>query len=146
MTPTLMGRLQTRILLYIFLALPITACVSLYLDLLEIGRFWDPFVFITAMTVVGLILDPVYMQIQRFRWDNDWPFAFQFFFTILEFGITVGIMNAGLLDPFLVERIEASTAIFHFSLVFIPSFLALLGGVQIFLVHWRFKGGELGRL
>lgn len=146
MTPTLMGRWQTRILLYIVLALPITAFVSWSLDLASFGRYWDPFVFITAMTVIGLILDPVYMQIQRFRWDNDWPFAFQFFFTILEFGITLGLMNAGLLDAFLVDRIDSSTATYHFSLVFIPSFLALLGGVQIFLVHWRFKGGELGRL
>lgn len=146
MTPTLLGRWQTRLLLFVLIALPVTALFSLFLDLAEVGRFWDPFAFITAMTVIGLVLDPVYVQIQRFRWDNDWPFAFQFFFTILEFLITVGAMNAGLLDPVLVDRIGFGTAVTQFTLIFIPSFLALLGGVQIFLLQWRFKGGELGRL
>ncbi len=145
MTPTLMGRLQTRLLLYIFVALPITFLYALYLDLGEVGRFYDPFVFITSMTIVGFIADPIYMQIQRFRWDNDWPFAFQFFFTIVEFLIAWGLMNAGALDDFLVFRIDWATLLTHFTLVFIPSFLALLGGIQIFMIQWRFKGGEVGR-
>jgi hypothetical protein len=146
MTPTLLGRWQTRLLLFVVIALPITALFSLWLDLIELERFWDPFVFIAAMTAIGLLLDPLYMQIQRFRWDNDWPFAFQFFFTVLEFLITLGVMSAGLLDFALVEQIDPWTAAGHFTLIFIPSFLALLAGVQVFLIHWRFKGGELGRL
>ena len=145
MTPTLMGRLQTRLLLYIFIGLPVTLLYALYLDLDEVGRLFDPFVFITAMTIIGFILDPLYIQIQRFRWDNDWPFAFQFFFTILEFLVTLGLMSAGALDDLLVFRIDAATAATHFTLVFVPSFLALLGGVQIFMIRWRFKGGEVGR-
>jgi len=145
MTPTLMGRLQTRVLLFIVLGLPITALFSWAIGLGEIGRYWDPFVFLAGLLVVGLILDPAYMQLQRFRWDNDWPFAFQFFFSIIEFLITLGLMNLGVLDAFLVDRIPWATASIHFTLVFLPSFVALLGGIQIFLVRWRFKGGELGR-
>ncbi len=145
MTPTLAGRWQTRLLLYIFIGLPITVLYALYLDLGEVGRFADPFVFLTAILVIGLILDYPYIQIQRFRWDNDWPFAFQLFFSILEFLIVLGLMNIGFLDSFLVERIDADTATTHFTLVLIPSFLAVLAGIQIFLVRWRFKGGELGR-
>ncbi len=145
MTPTLAGRWQTRLLLYIFIGLPITVLYALYLDLGEVGRFADPFVFLTAILVIGLILDHPYIQIQRFRWDNDWPFAFQLFFSILEFLIVLGLMNIGFLDSFLVERIDADTATTHFTLVLIPSFLAVLAGIQIFLVRWRFKGGELGR-
>lgn len=146
MTPTLLGRIHTRLLLYIFIALPITYLYALYLGLGGAGRLLDPFVFITAMTIVGFVLDPAYIQIQRFRWDNDWPFAFQFFFTIIEFLLTLGLMTAGALDAFLVSRIDPATAAVHFSLVFLPSFLALLGGLQIFLIRWRFKGGEVGRL
>ena len=145
MTPTLMGRLQTRLILYIFIALPVTLLYALFLDLGEVGRLSDPFVFISAMTLIGFILDPFYIQIQRFRWDNDWPFAFQFFFTILEFLVTLGLMSAGALDGFLVSRIDSMVSASHFFLVFIPSFLALLGGLQIFMIRWRFKGGEVGR-
>ncbi|CFX47187.1 conserved membrane protein of unknown function [Candidatus Filomicrobium marinum] len=145
MIPTLSGRWQTRILLYVVLGLPITALYASYLGLDEIGRYGDPFVFLTALLLVGLGLDYAYIQIQRFRWDNDWPFAFQFFFSIVEFLIVLGLMNIGLLDPFLVDRIPADIATTQFLLIFIPSFFAVLGGIQIFLIRWRFKGGELGR-
>ena len=59
-------------------------------------------------------------------------------------------MDFGLLDliyPLFADGyIPFATAAWHFSLVFVPSFIALLGLVQIFLVRWRFKGGEFGRL
>lgn len=144
MTPTLLGRWQTRILLYLVFGLPITLIYAFFLSdsLLPLV---EPFVFITALLILGLILDFPYIQIQRFRWDNDWPFAFQLFFSILEFFITFGLMQLGLFDFLLDFRIPFSTALIHFTLVLIPSFLALLGGMQLFLIRWRFKGGEIGR-
>ena len=55
-------------------------------------------------------------------------------------------MDFGLLDFMFPDgRIPFSTAIWHFTWVFIPSFIGVLALVQIFLVRWRFKGGELGR-
>jgi hypothetical protein len=143
MTPTLAGRWQTRLLIFIVVGLPVTWLYALYLDLEE--DFLDPFVFLTALIVVGLLLDYVYNQIQRFRWDNDWPFAFFLFFSICEFLITLGLLNAGVLDPFLVYRIDNGTALVHFSWVLLFSFLAVLAGVQVFLIRWRFKGGEIDR-
>ncbi|MGI9477227.1 MAG: hypothetical protein ACR2PI_11030 [Hyphomicrobiaceae bacterium] len=145
MTPTLLGRWQTRFLLYAIIAIPVTLAFSYAL----IGRLWPPslppFVFVTAIMVVGFVLDIAYVQIQRFRWDNDWPFAFQFFFSILEFLIAYGLMSLGWFDHLTSGvRIEFTTAALHFTLVFVPSFLALLGGIQIFLTDWRFKGGEIG--
>ena len=151
MTPTLLGRWQTRLLLFLVIGLPITALYAFYLN----DWVWAPinvplkvpFLFITAIVVLGLIVDIPYIQIQRFRWDNDWPFAFQFFFSILEFLAIFGLMRAGLLEPVLSANDipEFSTAAIHFALVFVPSFLAVLGGIQIFYIRWRFKGGELGR-
>ena len=146
MTPTLAGRWHTRVLLYVVLGLPITWLFASTLTLADPDQFYDPFVFLTALLVLGLVADIAYIQIQRFRWDQDWPFAFQFFFSILEFLAVLGLMNAGALDGFLTFRIPGWTAFWHFMWVFVPSFLALLGGIQIFLLRWRFNGGELGRL
>jgi hypothetical protein len=143
MTPTLAGRWQTRLLIFVVVGLPVTWLYALYLDLEE--GFFDPFVFLTALLFVGLLLDNVYNHIQRFRWDNDWPFAFFLFFGICEFLITLGLLNAGVLDPFLVYRIPNDTALVHFSWVFFFSFLAVLAGIQIFLIRWRYKGGEIDR-
>lgn len=152
MTPTLLGRWQTRVLLFIFLGLPLTALFvwGVY-PLFWTGALdWTvPFIFIAAITVLGLVADIAYIQIQRFRWDNDWPFAFQFFFSILEFGAVYGLVQADVLG---FAGLPASAirsiwiAATHFAIVFIPSFLALLGGVQLFFVRWRFKGGELGKM
>lgn len=149
MTPTLLGRWQSRILLYVVLGLPITLLYSLYLNRWTWPPFWDPFVFLTLILAFGLVLDIVYNQLQKLRWDNDWPFAFQFVVLIGEFGLVYYLMSEGWFDSLLVDgggRIPLTTASCHFAAVFIPSFLALLGPLQIFLIRWRFKGAELGRM
>lgn len=153
MVPTLSGRWQTRILLYIFIGLPVTFLYALYLTnwrwppAIELSAFTDPFVFLTAILILGLILDVVYIQAQRFRWEGDWPFAYWFFFSIVEFfAVYIGMEYLGILDYFLPDgRIPFNTAAWHFTFVFIPSFIAVLAAIQIFLVRWRYKGGELGR-
>lgn len=144
MTPTLAGRWQTRVLLYLFVGLPVTWLFTFFVLGFE-EDFLDPFVFLTALFVVGLLLDPVYDQIQRFRWDNDWPFAFFVFFGICEFLITLALLNIGALDVFLVYRIDNGTALAHFAWVLFFMLLAVLAGVQVFFIRWRFRGGEIGR-
>ena len=60
---------------------------------------------------MGLILDVLYIQIQRFHWDQDWPFAYQFFFSIVEFFIVFYAMDFGYLDFMFPDgRIPFSTA------------------------------------
>ncbi len=144
MLPTLAGRWQTRILLYLVVGLPVTLIYAIYLELDE--DFLDPFVFLTALLLVGLVADLGYQQIQRFRWDNDWPFAFFLFFSIIEFLIVLGLLNAGALDPFLVYRLDNTTVLIHFSWVLLFSFIGVLAGIQLFMIRWRYKGGEIGRL
>jgi hypothetical protein len=130
--------------LYLVVGLPVTLIYAIYLELDE--DFLDPFVFLTALLLVGLVADLGYQQIQRFRWDNDWPFAFFLFFSIIEFLIVLGLLNAGALDPFLVYRLDNTTVLIHFSWVLLFSFIGVLAGIQLFMIRWRYKGGEIGRL
>lgn len=164
MTPTLFGRWHTRILLFVFLGLSITlifALLQVWVRNLSITQLpIEPFQVISLIFLVGLILDPLYIFLQSFRWDRDWPFAFQFVSMIFEFLIVIGIIYLDFI-PFLRGLynfvyvapsgfFNNSTNIwdvcFHFGMVFWPSFIALLGFVQIFAIRWRFKGGEWGRL
>ena len=155
MIPTLLGRWQTRILLYVIIGLPVTFLYALYQTAwawpppYTQSVFYYPFLFLTLILVLGLILDIIYIQIQRFHWDQDWPFAYQFFFSIAEFYAVFYLMDYGIFDliyPIFPDGyIPFSVAGWHFAFVFVLSFLALLGAIQIFLVRWRFKGGELGR-
>lgn len=152
MIPTLAGRLQTRIFLFLFIGLPITLIYGYAVA----GWQWDwrtiqIFVwFLCTITGLGLLLDPVYIFLQTTRWDRDWPFAYQFFFSWVEFGVVFFVARAGLI-PFLPEfAFQGSRglgiATLHFTLVFIPSFLALLGPLQAIFVRWRFKGGQFGKM
>lgn len=161
MTPTFAGRWQSRILLFLFIGLPVTflfAWVQAGGDLTNLSDV--PFLFLCTLFVIGMVLDPVYYWIQTYRWERDWPFAYQWVVMWLEFWIVVVLILVEAL-PFLPSsRVFPSTSTFlvfswedaflqvllHFTLVFIPSFLALLGGFQIFMIRWRFKGGEWGRL
>lgn len=159
MLPTLKGRWQTRILLFLWIGVPVTFLFSLYIagfrspQLPVLGWRYEilPFQILSLLLIVGLILDPVYIYFQQFRWERDWPFAFQFFFTIIEFVIVLGLVWWGILDfadPRGVPETTGQYVLFtvHFGLVFIPTFIALLGFVQIFMIRWRFKGGEWGRM
>lgn len=149
MIPTLAGRLQTRLFLFVFIGLPVTVVFGIFMN----GWVWDwsaiqTFVwFLCAVTGVGLLLDPLYIFAQSTRWDRDWPFLFQAFFSWVEFALVLALARAGLV-PFLPAEAFAAlgTPILHFTLVFIPSFLALLGPMQVLFLRWRFKGGQLGRL
>ncbi len=168
MTPTLLGRWHTRLILFLFVGLPVTFLYAWYLSAwsfsneysvawpfssvwlrlppIELSIFQDPFMFLIGLTILGLVLDVAYIQIQRFGWDNDWPFAYQFFFSWVEFFIVFFAMDFGFLDFMFPDgRIPFSTALTQFSWVFLFSFLGVLGGIQIFFVRWRFKGGELDR-
>jgi len=161
MIPTLAGRLQTRLLLFFLIGIPVTILFGLGYE----GWKWNGTIiqifglFLVSITVLGLLLDPIYIFIQTTRWDRDWPFAYQFFFSWVEFAIVFFLARAGLL-PWLPVADEAQPnppidfsepaafgiAALHFALVFIPSFLALLGPLQAIFVRWRFKGGQLGKM
>ena len=150
MTPTLLGRWQTRLLLFLAAALP----VSLIYALVRFGSghadFWMPFKVVAVMLVLGILLDPLYAWFQNFRWDHDWPFVFFLFFTTLEFLAALAISELeplGLLGFAAFDSPDRFLAFaLHFGVVLLLSLLCVAGLLQIFFIRWRFKGGELGRL
>lgn len=165
MLPTLLGRWQTRILLFLFVGLPISAVYAIWLATLapsggrtfpvwikQIGPItYDvrPLQILCLLLILGVALDIIYIGLQQLRWDRDWPFAFQFFVSIAEFLIVLGLVQMDVL-PFLPARWIGSGdypyLFLHFGLVFMASFIGLLGFIQIFMIRWRYKGGEWGRL
>jgi hypothetical protein len=150
MLPSYLGRWTTRLLLFVVFGIPITFFWSWWLGGSINNLSQTPWLVIVTLLGLGLILDPLYMVLQRFRWDRDWPFVFQFIAMIAEFVILMFLVSWNFI-PWLRPNVIASSTDFwnvviHFTLVFIPSFISLLGFLQIFLVRWRFKAGELGRL
>lgn len=161
MTPTLLGRWQTRILLFAVIGLPVTALYALAFVGAD-GRLpREPFLFLGLILAVGLVADVVYDRLQRLRWEGDWPFIFFVYFSVLEFLAAFGLMRADLIDvlpacrlarvlPGEGEVCEVYTIPFRlaavqFGLVLVPMLIAVVGLVQVVLVRWRFDGCEVVR-
>lgn len=162
MLPTLLGRLQTRLLLIFCIGFPVTGLYSVWLanrasiigrapwikSLGKVAYDIRPVQILCLLLLLGVLLDVIYIGLQKFRWDRDWPFVFQFFTLIGEFAIVIALIRLDVF-PFMpawwIKPNEYPYFILHFALVFIPSFVALLGFIQIFMVRWRYNGGEWGR-
>jgi hypothetical protein len=163
MLPTLLGRWQTRILLFLCVGLPISAVYAVWLvGPAPAGRFMPwlrslgeiiydirPLQVLCLLLIIGIVLDLLYIGLQQFRWDRDWPFAFQFFFSIVEFFIVLALIRIDVLPFMPASWIAAGDYPYfflHFGLVLLFSFIGLFGFIQIFMIRWRYKGGEWGRL
>lgn len=165
MLPTLLGRWQTRILLFLCVGLPISALYAVWLAgvapvptgvvrpwLRSLGQVvYDvrPLQILCLLLIVGIVLDLLYIGLQQLRWERDWPFAFQFCFSIVEFFIVIGLIRYDVLAFMPASWVSANDYPYfflHFGLVLFFSFLGLLGFIQIFMVRWRYKGGEWGKL
>ena len=137
MTPTLMGRWQTRIATLGTLGLVVTAIFALATNNAM-------FFYVLAYVVLfGLGWDIVYIALQQLRWDHDWPAAFQVANGITEgFFIYVVIASTGL--PW-VPQGSATPEFFtaHYGTVWLTTFVWVQGPMRAFFPRWRFFGGRL---
>lgn len=117
MTPTLLGRLQTRVFLTIFVALPV-------------ALIWQaPILMIMAMLILGFGWDLIYNWFQLRRWDGDWPPLF--------------MMSAGIIEWLFPWAFVAGEFFMVYAIIWIISFLLQLGPLNIVFPHRRFHGGRI---
>lgn len=141
MTPTLLGRWQTRILLMETVGLVITL-------LFGGGAFGNPesgifFWLLQYIVVFGIGWDYVYIQIQNFRWDQDWPAALQWLAALWEaFFIVLIIEIAGIKLPGTAEDWHLGWFIVHYSFVWVAVFITSQSLMRLIFPRWRFRGGQ----
>ncbi|ELR99599.1 hypothetical protein [Gloeocapsa sp. PCC 73106] len=132
MTPTLLGRWQTRIFLLatvgFLVSLPFGQ-LSAFLVLFYIGLF-------------GLAWDVLYNFLQTILWDHDWPGVFQFLAAIVEAIWLILVINIiGL--PFLGSgSFDLGIFIRHYTVVSIATYLFSWVVMRLLFPRWRFRGGE----
>ena len=150
MTPTIFGRWQTRLLLMGTAGIVITVCFALLTR-----PFPAPFVVLAYVTLFGLAWDVLYNTLQTRRWDRDWPPIFFVFGGIAEAAFLWILMNAGFLWrlvglrtlPGVPPNLTFGQFAVHYTVVWLITFLILLGPLKIAFLNWRFKGGQwVGRL
>lgn len=144
MTPTLAGRIQTRIFAIIVIGGIWTAAVGPVLprppgeSLTAIyqGAYW----VLGLVLAAGLVWEFVYHLLQQFRWEKDWPTLY---------GLLTGI-NEGLLVWYLAVvlallpvQVPTATFVAHFVSTWLVIFLWLNGPMRVPFLRWRFTGGRL---
>jgi hypothetical protein len=140
MTPTLIGRWQTRILLLTLVGFPITLPFTVGI----VGPGASPVFSLILLYVIlfGFLWDVMYDFWQQFRWDRDWPGVLQLLAGIGE-AVFLGIILKSIPVPGLVpEDISLKWFAIHYSCVWLGVYLASQSLTRIVFPRWRFRGGK----
>ncbi len=141
MTPTLNGRIQTRVFVLLTLGVAWTALISFALpDRPSITDTYQiTFRALAAVLIAGVGWEFIYHGLQQFRWERDWPTPFGFLT-----GINEGIVAWFVLQVLLGSRdVTVAQYVIHFSTTWMVVFLFLNGPMRVLSLHWRFRGGRL---
>jgi hypothetical protein len=129
MTPTLLGRWQTRLLLLSTIGFVLTV------PFLFFGL--TPLINLVLVIAVGFLWDILWQFLTRLRWDRDWPPAYQ-----LGAGIVEGVAIY-LLDRLLRIPVALGVFLVHYSLVWLATFLASQSMMRVLFPRWRYRGGQV---
>ncbi len=142
MTPTLFGRWQTRLLLLgtvgILISLPFA------MGIIGPGANSVYYWILGYVAIFGLAWDILYNQIQKYRWDRDWPAAYQLMAGIWEMVfVFCGVKLFGFLPiPIPKEELDSLVFLSHYSLVWLGVFICSQSLMRIIFPRWRFRGGQ----
>lgn len=141
MTPTLFGRWQTRLLLLATVGVLVT--LPFALGLVGPGSNSVYFWVLAYIAIFGLGWDVLYSYIQKFRWDRDWPGAFQLLAGVWEAVFVACGAKLGLLPlPVPKEQLPLGWFLAHYSVVWLAVYLTSQTLMRILFLRWRFHGGQ----
>lgn len=143
MTPTLAGRLQTRVALLLFIGVPWTLLV---VPLGRIGlsvslgdAYAVSFRALLATLVLGWVWELMYHAMQQYRWEKDWPTLFGLLNGVNEGLVVYLCLRLGLApDGVVPMRMFA----IHFATTWLVVWAVANGPLQIAFPMWRFRGGR----
>lgn len=148
MTPTLYGRWQTRFFLLGTLGSALTLLFMALFGVLthspQTLGFWKLPILLGYVAVFGLVWDMIYDRLQDYRWDSDWPMAFQFLAGLVE-GLFIFALFAADWLPFVAYNPADDWWHFalHYGTIWQVTFWVTFGPLRIFFPRWRFRGGEM---
>jgi hypothetical protein len=141
MTPTLFGRWQTRLLL--MATVGVIVSLPFAMGLIDGSPDSIYFWILGYVTVFGLGWDILYNYLQKFRWDRDWPAAYQLFAGLWELlFILCGVQIFNLPLPIPKEQLSLIMVLLHYSVVWLSVFITSQSIMRILFPRWRFRGGQ----
>ena len=146
MTPTLSGRWQTRLFLLWTVGLVVTWFFAAYFQALMpfAEVFHVPFVILLYVTLIGFGWDVLYNHLQHYRWDSDWPPAYQFFAGVVEGALLILLIRADLVGSVPAD-LPFGMFFWHYGVVWFTTFVVSQSFMRVLFPQWRFRGGQFGR-
>jgi hypothetical protein len=141
--PTLLGRLQSRVVLLVVVGSLVTLLVTPILpgDAPLGDAYLATFRVLFIVLVLGLGWELAYHFLMQFRWEKDWPSLFGLV-TMVPEGLLVWILlDAGAVPGF-DEAPPAGAFLIHFVLVWLAVWLVANGPLRVPFIRWRFRGGR----
>ena len=144
MTPTLFGRIQTRLFLLATVGVVWTIIITPLVAVVNGGSplgatYKATFLALLLVAVLGTVLwEPIWHLLMLFRWDKDWPALF-----ILLESIPEGILVYFLLTGPFGQGVSAAAFLLDFGTVWLAVFFAAHGPMRVPFLRWRFRGGRI---
>jgi hypothetical protein len=135
-TPTVVGRWQTRI------ALLATAGLLVSLPFVLLAGSTSFFVVVAYVALFGLAWDLLYSFLQAFRWERDWPPAFAVVAGVVEAAV-IYVLASTVSVPELPRDLPLGQFAFHYSVVWLAVFFFAQGPMRALFPWWRFHGGRI---
>lgn len=141
MTPTLIGRWQTRLALLATVGAAWTAALVPLLPRPAGASLMDAyrlgFLALAITAVIGCIAwDPIYQGLQQFRWEKDWPSLYA-----LLVGVNEGVATWLVLRQF--GALHTVAFAIHFATTWLFIWFAVIGPIRVVLLRRRFIGGRV---
>lgn len=140
MTPTLLGRWQTRIFLLSTIGLLVTwAFASGWFGVhASPTYFWVLF----YVGLLGLGWDILYNFLQQFMWDHDWPGVFQLFAAVAEAVVLALLIKLAVLPQIKLSDFNLAAFGLHYGAVWVSTYLCSWVVMRLLFPRWRFRGGQ----
>jgi hypothetical protein len=101
------------------------------------------FLVLGYVALFGLAWDVLYIVLQRFRWDRDWPAAFQVLNGVIE-GVFLYLLIATVgLPGIATGSVPLWLFALQYGLVWLVTFLWAQGPMRALFPFWRFHGGRV---
>lgn len=145
LTPTLAGRIQTRLFLVVVIGIPWTIIAAPPIaaasgvsvgDMYAVG-----FAALLWVGVIGIGWELVYHALQQLRWEKDWPTFFGLVTGLPEGLLILLLLAAG--APADLGPIPVFPYIALFGTTWVLIWLVANGPMRLVFIRWRYRGGRL---
>lgn len=146
MTPTLAGRLQTRVLLLLTVGIVWTLVSGpLLAAIADAGAspgayYRGALGSLAVVLMLGLGWELSYHVIQQYRWDKDWPTLFGLLTALPEGALSWLVVVR---TDTLGAAVSTPTFLVHFVSTWLVMWATANGPLRVVLLRWRFDGGRI---